>query len=402
MSLGIPLQLAPALFAQALSRLFFVYGAYAIIFSELLQLIIGFGQGELIVIAAAIVTGLPGFWLWRMMFTPPSRGQGAFYVLFVSASLAFSTWALLANNASIQSTNFAPITLLSFGLVMVCGTAGRTTERLWWAVSGFVAANVAIIAGAALAGGTYAFDYRLGIGTLIILLAIFFTPRVLKVRRSAQATLDSSLELSLEEDVRTEVAREATRSLHDTLLANLALISNAKAGPLSPELRVELENQLAHLHGTSWFDLGAADSSAQSPRDASDNTNANAVLSVIAAAERGGLDINLTGNVLAVDALTPASLEALTGALAQCLTNVRKHSGRFTAEVVILDAGEDVTVTVIDGGIGFDVDAVPADRLGLRQSVRGRIEGAGGDVRVWSGEGAGTAVLLRLPVKGVN
>jgi signal transduction histidine kinase len=402
MSLGIPLQLAPALFAQALSRLFFVYGAYAIIVSELLQLIIGIGQGEPIVISAAIVTGLPGFWLWRMMFTPPSRGQGALYVVFVSASLAFTTWALMANNASIQSTTFAPITLLSFGLVMVCGTAGRTTERLWWAVSGFVAANVATYAGAALAGGTYAFDYRLGIGTLIILIAIFFTPRVLKVRRSAQATLDSSLEQSLEEDVRTEVAREATRSLHDTLLANLALISNAKAGPLSPELRVELENQLAHLHGTSWFDLVVADSSAQSPRDASDNTNANAVLSVIAAAERGGLDINLTGNVLAVDALTPASLEALTGALAQCLTNVRKHSGRFTAEVVILDAGDDVTVTVIDGGIGFDVDAVPADRLGLRQSVRGRIEGVGGDVRVWSGEGAGTAVLLRLPVKGVN
>jgi len=402
MSLGIPLQLAPALFAQALSRLFFVYGAYAIIFSELLQLIIGIGQGEPIVIAAAIVTGLPGFWLWRMMFTPPSRGQGALYVVFVSAALVFSTWALMAQNASIQSTTFAPITLMSFGLVMVCGTAGRTTERLWWAVIGFLAANLATYVGAALAGGTYAFDYRLGVGTLIILIAIFFTPRVLKVSRGAQATLDSSVELSLEDDVRSEVAREATRSLHDTLLANLALVSNAKPGPLSPELRAELENQLAHLHGTSWFDLVAAESSPRTAQDATDNANANAVLNVIAAAERGGLDINLTGNVLAVDALSPASLEALTGALAQCLTNVQKHSGRLSAEVVVLDAGDDVTVTVIDGGIGFDVDAVPADRLGLRQSVRGRIESVGGDVRVWSGEGAGTAVLMRIPVKGVS
>jgi signal transduction histidine kinase len=402
MSLGIPLQLAPALFAQALSRLFFVYGAYAIIFSELLQLIIGIGQGEPIVIAAAIVTGLPGFWLWRMMFTPPSRWQGAFYVVFVSAALTFTTWALMANNPSIASTTFAPITLLSFGLVMVCGTAGRTNERLLWAGIGFVAARIATIIGAFLADGRYEFDYRLGIGTLIILVAIFFTPRVLQVSRSAQATLDSSLELSLEDDVRSEVAREATRSLHDTLLANLALISNARPGPLSPELRAELENQLAHLHGTSWFDLVAAEPSPRSVKDAADNANANAVLNVIATAERSGLDINLTGNVLAVDALAPASLEALTGALAQCLTNVQKHSGRLSAEVVVLDAGDDVTVTVIDGGIGFDVDAVPNDRLGLRQSVRGRIQSVGGDVRVWSGEGAGTAVLMRIPVKGVS
>jgi signal transduction histidine kinase len=66
---------------------------------------------------------------------------------------------------------------------------------------------------------------------------------------------------------------------------------------------------------------------------------------------------------------------------------------------VVLDAGDDVTVTVIDGGVGFDVDAVPADRLGLRLSVRGRIEQVGVDVRVWSGECTGTAVLMRVPVR---
>jgi len=399
MSLGIPQQLAPALFAQALSRLFFVYGAYAIIISELLQLIVAFGQGEPIVVVAAIATGMPGFFLWRMMFTPPSRGQGALFVVLVGSSLIFATWALLANNPSIQSTAVAPLTLLSFGLVMVCGTAGRTTERLVWALVGFVAANVAMAVGAFLAGATYAFDIRLLLGTAVILAAIWTTPRLLRVNRQFQGQLDSSMEQSLEDNVRLEVAREATRSLHDTLLANLALISQAKPGPLSPELRAELEAQLAHLHGTSWFSVADAESAQHTDAEIAANANAAAVLKVIAVAEQSGLDINVTGNVLAVDVLSPASLEALTGALAQCLTNVHKHSGRFTAEVVVLDAGADVTVTVIDGGVGFDVDAVPDDRLGLRLSVRGRIEQVGGDVRVWSGEGTGTAVLMRIPVQ---
>jgi signal transduction histidine kinase len=400
MSLGIPLQLAPALFAQALSRLFFVYGAYAIIIAELLELVIGFGQGQPLVLVAAVATGMPGFFLWRMMFTPPSRWQGSLYIALVGGSLIFVTWTLMTTNPSIQSTSFAPLTLISFGLVMVCGTAGRTTERLIWAVSGFVAANLALWIGATLAGTSYAFDYRLLIGTLVIMAAIWFTPRLLRVNRRYQGQLDTSMEQSLEDDVRLEVAREATRSLHDTLLANLALIANAKPGPLSPELRLELESQLAHLYGTSWFSGAGEETAQHTAAEIAANANAAAVLKVIAAAEQGGLDINVTGNILAVDVLSPRSLDALTGALAQCLTNVHKHSGRFTAEVVVLDAGDDVTVTVIDGGVGFDVDAIPADRLGLRLSVRGRIEQVGGDVRIWSGEGAGTAVLLRIPVKG--
>ena len=55
---------------------------------------------------------------------------------------------------------------------------------------------------------------------------------------------------------------------------------------------------------------------------------------------------------------------------------------------------------VVDGGRGFDPATVPADRLGLRQSVVGRVERVGGSARVWSGA-TGTTVLLSVPAAPV-
>jgi signal transduction histidine kinase len=58
-----------------------------------------------------------------------------------------------------------------------------------------------------------------------------------------------------------------------------------------------------------------------------------------------------------------------------------------------------VTVFVRDRGAGFDVDAVPVDRLGLRQSVIGRMDRHGGSAMVRSGTG-GTEVQLEMPRTG--
>ena len=52
---------------------------------------------------------------------------------------------------------------------------------------------------------------------------------------------------------------------------------------------------------------------------------------------------------------------------------------------------------VIDGGKGFHERETSVDRLGLRQSVRRRIESVGGTVQVWSTPGKGTSVMIRVP-----
>ena len=45
---------------------------------------------------------------------------------------------------------------------------------------------------------------------------------------------------------------------------------------------------------------------------------------------------------------------------------------------------------------GFDPAAVPADRRGIAESIRGRMERAGGEALVGSAPGEGTEVELRL------
>ena len=58
---------------------------------------------------------------------------------------------------------------------------------------------------------------------------------------------------------------------------------------------------------------------------------------------------------------------------------------------------DQVTVFVRDRGPGFDPDTVPEDRLGLRQSVRGRMDRNGGTATVRSSPGDGTEVQLEMP-----
>jgi len=55
---------------------------------------------------------------------------------------------------------------------------------------------------------------------------------------------------------------------------------------------------------------------------------------------------------------------------------------------------------VMDSGAGFDEREVPEDRIGLRTSIRARIEQEGGGVRLWSTKGVGTTVVLTVPEGG--
>jgi len=86
---------------------------------------------------------------------------------------------------------------------------------------------------------------------------------------------------------------------------------------------------------------------------------------------------------------------ALAQAMREALLNAVRHGGTpVTAYVEIGPTG--VEAFVRDRGDGFDLDAVPADRLGVRQSILGRMERHGGTARVRRRED-GTEVELRLP-----
>ncbi|TDP97541.1 ATP-binding protein [Labedaea rhizosphaerae] len=94
----------------------------------------------------------------------------------------------------------------------------------------------------------------------------------------------------------------------------------------------------------------------------------------------------------------PAAAAAAIGAAArEALTNVARHAGVETAELVAAQEDSMVVVEVVDHGRGFVRDEVPAQRRGLAESVERRMRRAGGRAVVTSRPGEGTVVRLEWP-----
>jgi signal transduction histidine kinase len=101
--------------------------------------------------------------------------------------------------------------------------------------------------------------------------------------------------------------------------------------------------------------------------------------------------------VVVGDAAMDERLGAVVHATREALVNAAKYAGESPISVYAEVEPDQVTVFVRDRGPGFDVEAVPEDRLGLRQSVIGRMQRNGGRAQVTSESGAGTEVQLEMP-----
>jgi signal transduction histidine kinase len=101
------------------------------------------------------------------------------------------------------------------------------------------------------------------------------------------------------------------------------------------------------------------------------------------------------------DALPSAQTDALLDASRQALVNAAMHGGEPIS--VYCEAGNGtVEVFVRDHGAGFDVDAVPANRLGIKESIVGRVTRRGGTVEIVSKPNWGTEVRMHMPVACVG
>lgn len=189
-----------------------------------------------------------------------------------------------------------------------------------------------------------------------------------------------SAERALKE--REEERADMTAHLHDGVLQTLALIQlHAKEPDTVFTLARGQERELRE-----WL---------YQTRSTSDRS-VNAGLKQIAAAieDEHGKPIDV---VTVGDAQPCAQTDALLDATRQALVNAVTHGGEPIS--VYCEASETlVEVFVRDHGDGFDMDAVPADRLGIRESIIGRIRRRGGTVEVVSRPDWGTEVRMHIPI----
>jgi signal transduction histidine kinase len=105
------------------------------------------------------------------------------------------------------------------------------------------------------------------------------------------------------------------------------------------------------------------------------------------------------------DALPEAVRTCVYRVLQESLHNCEKHAGATTASVSIRQASGVVTIRIEDNGCGFELEPKGARQRAARFGLLGMRERAaalGGALDVNSAPGAGTRLVLRLPVTRVS
>nr|WP_308468202.1 ATP-binding protein [Glaciibacter superstes] len=190
--------------------------------------------------------------------------------------------------------------------------------------------------------------------------------------------------------------RQDARLLHDTVLATLTLLAHSGVGVSERALREQAAEDAALLRQLRMGMTPEPSASGDyNLKPVDESTLGNTLESVKQRFRRIGLEVNWhgTGHVL----LPSETLDAFLLALAECLENVRRHSGVDEAHVTITDDEATVRAMVTDAGVGFDLEAVAPGRLGFAESIVARLRDVGGNARLFSSPGSGTTVVLEVP-----
>ncbi len=299
------------------------------------------------------------------------------------------------------------------GVVFVHGHIGSDQSSLEaaWPLASVLSAGVAFGEGAGLAAG-------LGIGAAHFAsaplngaslgslrsptLVSFFSTLVLYALAGVVAGYAVRLVRQADDEVARARAREdVSRALHDGVLQTLALVERRATDPQLAGLAREQERELRGF--LAGYGASPPAVTAEPGRLRSRRRPAAAAGQLEEGLRRaagrfettygGRVDVVVAPDVPALDA---AVVEALTGAVAEALVNAGKHghATRVTVYVEPAEAGR-VFCSVKDDGEGFEAGVTP-EGMGLRGSVRGRVEGLGGRVVIDAVPGGGAEVMLWL------
>jgi hypothetical protein len=284
------------------------------------------------------------------------------------------------------------LALPKVALVMVAGAGVSAWSAIAWAITGYATAGFIAWLAAAQVEVRTEMDAYTFTAVVIVIATVILSGLSRYHARKAQPQLHRAARDERIATLRSGMELKAAALLHDTVLSHLAAIANTPNTELAPELAQQIRRDLEVLVGEEWL------REVEQPAAAGAGWRKSPLFLAIQDAKVQGLLVDGTGDIGAVTRLDRPRSTALGLAVKQCLANVIKHSGVMKAEVAVYGSDSEVSVMIVDEGRGFEITAVGSDRLGLRASVRRRIETVGGSVQLWSTPGMGTSVLIRVPV----
>ena len=288
----------------------------------------------------------------------------------------------------IGGTLFWPLVIAGLGVVLLWREADELQRRRWRRAatsdspSGWLrlAAGIALVlagGGAFLAiRGQLQDAGRVLLATLVVLIGLLLIagPYLLRLFRDLS---DERLER-----IRTQERAEVAAHVHDSVLHTLTLIQRNVDDPR--EVQRLARSQERELRAWLYKPVADPDATlaAALERLAGEVEDAHSVPIEVVAVGDGALDDH-----------SGAALQAAR----EAMVNAAKYSGAPTISVYAEVEPELLTIFVRDRGRGFDPDDLPEDRMGVRQSIIGRMQRNGGSAVVRSAPGDGTEVKLEMP-----
>ncbi|MFJ9705390.1 MacS family sensor histidine kinase [Streptomyces sp. NPDC101234] len=229
---------------------------------------------------------------------------------------------------------------------------------------------------------------------------------VVEVARASERTLARALEIEAATRERERLARD----IHDGVLQVLAMVQRrsvllggeaAELGRMAGDQEVALRTLVSGglvppSRASEDAAQGALVRLVEDEPDDSGPVDLRALLAPYA-----GSRVSLAEPGAPVE-LPPGAARELAAAVGAALDNVRRHAGdEARAWILVEDEPGEIVVTVRDDGPGIPegrlAQAEGEGRLGVAQSIRGRLRDLGGSAELVSVPGQGTEVELTVP-----
>ncbi|EME99637.1 PspC domain-containing protein [Streptomyces mobaraensis NBRC 13819 = DSM 40847] len=320
----------------------------------------------------------------------PDRGQVfAFIALIVGAAIFLDRLHLGRANVYVW-----PLVLIGAGVALVWRQADNARRAHWVEVSrrkrvlplARGAAGVLLV-GAGVTGIVVLQGSAEHLGTVLqASLAVLVGIALLAGPSVVRMTQDLSAERTMR--IRAQERAEVAAHVHDSVLHTLTLIQrNAED---SREVARLARAQERELRAWLYNPEGHGKDESDEPETLAEAVRANAA----EVEDHHGVPLEV---VVVGDCPLDERLRAQMQAAREAMVNAAKYGGEGGAVQVYAEVeGRTVFVSVRDRGPGFDPDAVPDDRMGVRESIIGRMQRNGGTARLRSVPDGGTEVELEM------
>lgn len=255
----------------------------------------------------------------------------------------------------------------------------------------FVVTQLIVGAAVASAGGHVGVDFPVvAVWLIITAVLVGLQHQRRRSRASEPEFVEATNRMVMSASERT-ASLQRVAMLHDTVLSDLAAIALLPPGPVPSRTVTAFTTTVDMLRR-----------GVQPPPESPLGASKSAILDILQRRPDTATPVRVSGDLAALARLGHDERAAVLQSLTQCIVNIDKHAQATTADVFIGATETDVTVMVSDDGIGFDTEAVAPEKLGIKASIRARLEAIGGRGEVWSTPGGGTTVVLTAPLPVVS